>query len=591
MLTAIQYIFTKKQKRQLVGLFFILFIGSFVELLGVSAIMPLINIITDERLIHTEWYYLLAGRVLGLEMIQDYVVTFAILLIVVYVLKNLYVVLEYDLQYRFTYTTQQKLYIKLMKQYMHQDYLYHTSVNVVDIQRNITNDVNQLLVVVSSCMSLLGEVLVCIMLVGYLAIQDFISTVIIGGVLGVFVLVFLLIYRKYSTRLGKLARETSATQNKWLLQSFAGIKEVKVSNTEDFFIRNFSESCETHLTLYRKQSFVSALPKPVMEAVCISGLLLVMVLRIQMGESVNTFLPFLSVFVIAAFRMLPSFNRISGFVSNIMFGKPCVNNVYNEMKRMDEKEVAAEQNQEDSFQYKLETPISIEHLSFTYPEAEEKVLSDISFEIPKNQSVALIGASGSGKTTMADLILGVLEPQEGKIVIDGENIYDHLHSWHEKLSYIPQTIYLMDDTIRNNVAFGVPENEIDDALIWKALKEAQLDEFIKSLPEGLETEVGDRGVRLSGGQRQRIGIARALYREPQVLILDEATSALDNETETAVMEAIDGLHGSLTMVVIAHRLTTIQNCDQIYEVGNKSIRLKSKAEVLEQIKTASKEEE
>ena len=206
-------------------------------------------------------------------------------------------------------------------------------------------------------------------------------------------------------------------------------------------------------------------------------------------------------------------------------------------------------------------------------------MKDADLVIRKNSSVALIGASGAGKTTAVDLILGLLDPQSGKITVDGTDIKTHIESWHQSIGYIPQTIYLMDDTIRANIAFGVPEKEIDEKLLEQAVKEAQLDQFVHSLPEGLDTVIGDRGVRLSGGQRQRIGIARALYRDPQVLILDEATSALDNETEKEVMQAIDDLHGQRTMIVIAHRLTTIKNCDAIYEVADGTITKKTHQEI------------
>lgn len=209
-------------------------------------------------------------------------------------------------------------------------------------------------------------------------------------------------------------------------------------------------------------------------------------------------------------------------------------------------------------------------MTFTYPDTESPVLSDVNVTIPKNSSVAFIGPSGAGKTTMVDLILGVLKPQSGRVAVDGMDIAESYRGWHDKIGYIPQTIYMLDDTIRNNIAFGQAA-EIDDARIWDALHQAQLDDFVRSLDEGLDTMIGEAGVRLSGGQRQRIGIARALYRKPEVLVLDEATSALDTETEAAVMEAIDSLQGRMTMLIIAHRLSTIQNCDVVYQVENGAV--------------------
>ena len=279
--------------------------------------------------------------------------------------------------------------------------------------------------------------------------------------------------------------------------------------------------------------------------------------------------------------MLPSFNKITGYISGMMFNKPSIDAVYNDLREIEQLMARRTADHEDTVKVKLGTAIRLDRVSFRYPKAEKWILKNASLEISKNTSVALIGASGAGKTTAADLILGILEPQEGAVMIDGTDIRRCMTSWHEDVGYIPQTIYLMDDSIRANIAFGIPEAEIDDDAVGKALQEAQLDRFVHTLPEGAGTVIGDRGVKLSGGQRQRIGIARALYRNPSVLILDEATSALDNETEKEVMEAIDGLHGTRTLIVIAHRLSTIKKCDRIYEVENGVFVEKRKEKVLE----------
>jgi ABC-type multidrug transport system fused ATPase/permease subunit len=317
-----------------------------------------------------------------------------------------------------------------------------------------------------------------------------------------------------------------------------------------------------------------------MESVCICGLLGAFAIKMQFSESqMSSFVSTMAVFVVAAVRMLPSFNRITGNIGSIMFDKPSIDSVYHDLVEIEELMARRRIAEEKTNKIILNDKLQVENISFHYPENETYVLRNASLIINKNQSVALIGTSGAGKTTMVDIILGLLEPQEGKIMVDGIDIWTHMESWHQSIGYIPQSIYLMDDTIRANIAFGVPENDVDDAAIAVALKEAQLNQFVDSLPEGLNTVIGDRGVKLSGGQRQRIGIARALYRNPEVLILDEATSALDNETEREVMAAIDGLHGQRTMIVIAHRLTTIRNCDAIYEVANGMITRKTHQEV------------
>ena len=309
-----------------------------------------------------------------------------------------------------------------------------------------------------------------------------------------------------------------------------------------------------------------------METVCICGLLLFMSTRIYLGADMASFVPVMSVFAIAAVRMLPSFNRISGCIGAITFNKASVDAVYNDLKEIEGLRVQFEEDSKDSVEVTLNDVLSIQNVTFAYPSKPDKViLNNVSIKIPKNSSVAFIGPSGAGKTTLADVILGVLKPQEGRVFCDDMDVYEHLHSWHKIVGYIPQSIFLIDDTVRANVAFGIDEKEINDEKVWEALEEAQLADFVREQKDGLYSRVGDRGVKLSGGQRQRIGIARALYSNPQILVLDEATSALDTDTETAVMEAIDSLAGSKTMIIIAHRLTTIKNCDVVFEVRNGSV--------------------
>ncbi|MFI3213933.1 MAG: ABC transporter ATP-binding protein, partial [Eubacteriales bacterium] len=293
-------------------------------------------------------------------------------------------------------------------------------------------------------------------------------------------------------------------------------------------------------------------------------------------DDIVEFVPQLGVFAVAAFRLLPSVGKINEHVNNIFYALPSIELIYEDLKQIEEyKQQTITKPLDD---WKFTKQLEAKKVTYYYPERETAVIKEASFVVPKGKTVAFIGASGSGKTTMIDIMLGLLEPKMGKITADGLNIYKNLETWHENLGYIPQTIYLSDDTIRNNIAFGIKPSEIDDEKIMEALKKAQLDEFVELLPEGLETFVGDRGVRISGGQRQRIGIARALYHDPEILVLDEATSALDNETETAVMEAIDSLHGTKTIIIIAHRLTTIKNADIVYEVadGNVSEKILSK---------------
>lgn len=573
MIKKILYIFDARQKRNAVILMIITLIGSLVELLGVSAIMPLVSVVTDNSIINTNPTYATFGRIFGIDDAKEYVLVMAMCLIVVYIIKNLVICLQYNIQYRFVYNNQRLISKQMLEYYVHQDYLYHTATNVSILQRNIEYDVNFCFDVILNMLTFFNETMVCVVLVAYLAMVDPASTLSMAGVLVVFLGAFVMFFKKYSIKMGLKTRDANAGQAKWLLQSFAGIKEIKVMNKEDFFVSNYSVESKKYADYRRKQFFAQAIPKPIMESACICGLLVIMSVRIYFGQDMGEFVPVLSVFAISAFRMLPSINKLSGSYGAIMYGKTAVDSVYDDVKEMRANAHVLKAAEEDEYEFSVESGISVKNLSFKYPSGETKVLDKASFDIPRLQSVALIGPSGAGKSTMADLLLGVLVPDEGTIEVDGVDIQRHMKSWHSKIGYIPQTIYLMDDTIRANVAFGVPKDEIDDERVWNALKEAQLDDFVKDQPGGLDAEVGDRGVRISGGQRQRIGIARALYTNPEVLVLDEATSALDNDTETAVMQAIDALHGSRTMVIIAHRLTTIRNCDIVYEVKDGKVNV------------------
>ena len=581
MIKKINYVLDRRQKINLCILLVIIFIGAFVELLGVSAVMPLIDVAMKPEMIGEKWYFVLISKYTGFTEPNQMILFLAVLLIVIYILKNAYVIVMYSLQYRFVFNNQQRLSVRMMKSYMQQDYLFHISKNVAEFQRNIINDINGFFTVALNALQFLAEFSVSVVLVIFLLVQDWVSTVAVATLLFLFMGVFTIFFRKVLVKIGEESRQANVQVTKWLFQAFSGIKEIKVANRETFFFFFYDRSYKDCARAQRQQSVLTYLPKPVMETVCICSLMLAMIIKITVLKSdIASFVTTLSVFAVAAFRMLPSFNKITGYISGMMFNKPAIDAVYKDLMEIEQLMVQKTEEQIDTQKVSLTTAIELKNVSFRYPESDRWILKEANLGIKKNTSVAFIGASGAGKTTAADLILGILQPEEGIITINGTEIKKCMASWHEAIGYIPQTIYLMDDSIRANVAFGIPDSEIDDAAIEKALREAQLDQFVHTLPDGVNTMIGDRGVKLSGGQRQRIGIARALYRNPSVLVLDEATSALDNDTEKEVMEAIDGLHGTRTLIVIAHRLSTIRKCDKIYEVGNGGFIERNKEEVL-----------
>lgn len=389
--------------------------------------------------------------------------------------------------------------------------------------------------------------------------------------LALFALGFVKIFREKLKKIGAENRKYNAEMNKWLLQGIGGIKEIKIMNREQFFCEQYDEAYSRYAECQRKFSLLGILPRPVMEMFSVSGLLLVVAFKLSQGVQTTYFVTTLSVFAVAAFRMLPSFNRITNNLNGIMFGKVSVDKVYEDLKQVEILLKKMRERDSERVDISFQNKITVRNVTFSYPKAEKPVLENVGLEIPKNSSVAFIGTSGSGKTTLADLILGVLEPDEGQICVDGKDVWKHMKGWQKKLGYIPQMIYIMDDTLKRNITISLSENEINEKKLWRAIEEAQLKDFVQSLENGVNTVIGENGMRLSGGQRQRIGIARALYRDPEILVLDEATSALDNETEAAIMDAIKNLSGSKTLIIIAHRLTTVKDCDIIYKVDNKKV--------------------
>ncbi len=570
----INYIFDAKQKVKVVILLFLILLGSLFELVGVSAIMPLVNIAMQPDVLKSNEYYMMAADWFRLKTENEFLLFMALVVGSLYIVKNIYLILYKNYQYRFTYNMNRRISLRLINCYLHQDYLFHVAHNVAELQRNITTDVNQFTNAVTAVINMIVEGVTCSLLVVLLVVADPMTTIIVIGIMSVSIITYWSITRKLQIKYGVQARKAGAELNKWLLQAFAGIKEIKVMNRESFFLHKYDKAYQENISAYSKNNILTILPKHVIETIVICSVLLAMSIRILQGTNITVFLTSLAVFAVAAMRMLPSFNRITENMGMLSFNKSGVENVFKDLKEIESLEIKKDQQRVDVEKLQLQEEIKVEHLVFSYPNTNKKIFDNASINIKKNKSVAFMGSSGAGKTTLADIIIGVLKPDEGHVYVDGFDVSKHLYAWHKTIGYIPQMIYLMDDTIRGNVVFGIDEDKIDDEKVWRALERAEIAEFVRGLADGIYTQIGERGVRLSGGQRQRLGIARALYEEPDVLILDEATSALDNETEAAVMESIDSLRGKTTLIIIAHRLSTIQNCDEIYEVKDGIIVLK-----------------
>lgn len=574
----LNYIFSNKDRVKILLLMIMMIIGSFLELLGVAIFQPFVDIIMNPETINTTPWLAWLKQLFQCGTIEKFLTVLAVMIIIIYVIKNVYLWIEQNYIMKFTYGIQQKLSTRLLTTYLDEPYTFHLNKNIAELQRSMQEDTGLFTQVLMHTLQLIAEIVVCAALGLYLFNVSKSITIIIVGLLVVCILGFTRINRNFAKKLGKEAQIYKGKLYQWVNQSLCGVKEVKVLNREDYFVSSYKKYYKLYIKGVRINRLLSITPKYLVEAVCMTGLLIAIVVKINFGQKeLTAFIPQLATFAVAAFRLLPSVGRINEHVTNIMYAIPSVDLIYEDLKGIEDYQ---EQQRTDEVEnWHFEKEITVKNITYAYPDSDVNVLEGAECVIPKGKTVALIGSSGAGKSTLADIILGLLTPQRGKILADDINVFKNLGLWHHKIGYIPQVIYLSDDTIRNNVAFGVFENEIDDDAVRIALEKAQLWEFVDSLPMGLDTVVGDRGVRLSGGQRQRIGIARALYHDPEILVLDEATSALDNETEAAVMQAIEQLQGSKTMLIIAHRLTTIKKADIIYEVGNQKVVVRDKKEL------------
>lgn len=573
LLSKINYIFSAKQKLQSVLLCIGLFIGALFELVGVSLITQLVSIVTDPGKIHKN--SLLSGVYDFFNMRDDrqFFLFMVIGLIIIYFVKNAFLLWINYVQYTFIYNNQLRLSGRLIDCYLKKPYTYHLDKNSAEMVRNVMLDSERFFQMLLSVFLMLSELLISALLCIYLLFIDWFITISVVVILGVFTGLYMILFKNKAKEYGKENQIYDGKMHQSINQALGAVKDIKILHREKYFVDAFTGYGKKKMHAVRNNNVLGQAPKYVIETVCIGAILLVLVYKIFAGEDLSTMITQLAAFALAAFKLLPSVSKINNFANLIIFLKPSVDLIYRDIKDTEDmKNFELMDASDDVEDNDSADAITINGLSYRYPHTDRDVLKNVSFKIPLGYAIGIVGTSGAGKSTLADIILGILTPTEGSVSYGSMNVHEHPLKWSKKLAYIPQAIYLADETIRNNVAFGIDDDKIDEEKVWKALEEAQLKDFIKSIPEGLDTMVGERGVRLSGGQRQRIGIARALYDDPEILVLDEATAALDNETETAVMEAIDSLMGRKTLIIIAHRLTTIKNCQMIFRVDNGQVR-------------------
>ncbi len=570
----ISYIFDKKQKKQLAVLGVMIFFGGLLETLGVGGMLPVVTaLLTPEELVGYINRYDFLQKICNVLHIQDAgQITMALLigLMAIYVVKNLYILFLTYKQNSFITRNRNKMISRVMAEFLNRPYEKYLGADIPTVFRITDSDIPQTFSLILAMLQLASEVVVSLLIFVVLLWQNVFMTLFIIAVFGLLTLFIIKVFKPTLNRIGAKNQSIQSRIAKWRIQATYGLKDVKVLNREEFFVRNYYETGRVGADVARNYAVLNNTPRLLIETVFIVSVLSFVAVYIGGGGEAQAITKTIATFGVAAIRVLPSVNRINTYITEIAYNQPSLDFVYENLQEgMKTDAMLAERKANSQTEkIKLEDKIELDHISFHYPDSPKAIFKDAHMTVPRGKSVGIIGASGAGKSTIVDVLLGLLHAQEGKITCDGVDIFKNYESWLAQVGYIPQSIYLIDESIRDNIAFGIDADKIDDKRLWEVLEEAQLKEFIEELPEGLDTTIGDRGVRLSGGQRQRIGIARALYNDPEILVFDEATSALDNDTEAAVMEAVNSFHGKKTMIIIAHRLNTIEKCDIIYKVEN-----------------------
>ncbi|EOS29909.1 hypothetical protein C807_02303 [Lachnospiraceae bacterium 28-4] len=565
-----------KQKRTMLLLVFFMLIGAALELLGVGLVYQAAGIITDPDILENSKTLAGVYGALHMEDMAEFTMFIMGALVAVFALKNAYLFFQNKLQFKFVYSNQFATSRRMMINFMQRPYEYYLNADTSVIQRSITSDVNNMYGLILNLLQLVSEMIVFVFLTVYCLTMDVVMTGTVAALLIVVLMVIKWILKPIMRKAGEENQDFYSGLYKWIDQSVMGIKEIKVANKESYFINEYCKCGAGYVNAVQRYNLYNATPRLLIETVAIAGMILYMMLRIANGTPVTEIMPQLTTLAVAAMRLIPSANRINNYLTSIAYFEPFFMGVTDNLQEeiRDESvnyDEEAYRKKKDVEKLPVKKEILLKGITYKYPNSDVLIFDRATMQIPVGKSVGIVGTSGAGKTTAVDIMLGLLRLQSGEILADGVEVREHYESWLKNIGYIPQTIFMIDSTIRKNVAFGCADEDIDDEKVWMALKEAQLDEFVRGLPEGLDTGIGERGIRLSGGQRQRIGIARALFEDPEVLVLDEATSALDNDTEAAIMESINHLHGRKTLIIIAHRLQTIEKCDIVYRVEEGSV--------------------
>jgi len=572
---------TGGERKRLYLLMFVMVITAVIEVAGIASIMPFLSLISNPRIVQDNKYLNWVYETLNFESVNSFLIFAGIAVFLFLIFSNILLFLSQWGLFRFTWMRNYSISRRLLIKYIYQPYKFFLNQNTTYLSKNILSEVE---VVIKGLFVPLLEILakgvVAVFIFAMLIAMEPLLAISLVIVLGsIYVLTYRLIKRRLNIR-GKLRYKANAARFKAVNEAFSDIKLVKLRRFENYFVKRFSKSAVELAKLNSTTQTIAHMPKYITEIIAFGGIIIVVLYLLARGRGFDEFLPLIGLYAFATYRLLPAIQSIFSGAANIRFNSEALDRLYYEIKSFED--VDYKDFKEKIKPLLFRKSLRLENVTFKYEEADKPVIENLNVNIDVNTSVAFVGATGAGKTTVANIILGLLKPDSGKMIVDDKVIDDkNMPLWQQNIGYVPQDIYLQDDTVTHNITFGVPEDEINMDAVVKAAKIANIHDFImKELPDKYNTVVGEKGVRLSGGQRQRIGIARALYHDPAVLVLDEATSALDSATEVEVFKAIENIARTKTLIIIAHRLTTIQDCDVIYVLKNGKIVGKGKYDEL-----------
>ena len=572
----------KKQKRTMVGLMFLMVISAFLQTAGVGLLVEVVNVVIDPKTVEKSRVVAWGYELVGGGSYERFAIMVMVLLILTFVVKNAFLYIQQKLTFAFVYTNQFRTSERMMRNYLRRGYEFYLNADTAVIQRSITSDVNNMYALILSLLQLMSDGVVSAFIITYCFVSNGTMTVLMAVVLGALMLVIKDVLKPIMYKAGKENQDYYSGLFKWISQTVQGVKEVKIACKEQYFVDEYQKCGQGYVNAVQRYSLYNNIPKLLIETVCVATMMIYMIVQVALGVTTDNMMTVLSTLAAAAFVLLPCVNRINNQINNIAYFEPFFMGVSDNLQ----DEISAEKvdltfASGDEEKLPIQKEIELKDITYAYPGSDRLIFEHADLKVPAGASVGIVGTTGAGKSTIVDILLGLLEPSTGEILADGQDVKKHYRGFLKNVGYIPQMIFMLDDTIRRNVAFGVPDDKIDEERLWEVLREAQLDTFVRELPDGLDTGIGERGIRLSGGQRQRISIARALYNDPEVLILDEATSALDNDTEAAIMHSINHFLGKKTLLIIAHRLQTIEKCDIVYRVEDSKVTVERGREFLE----------